>query len=189
PDMAAGQVSIQLGAKGINSCTVTACASGASSIGDAFKAIQRGDVDYMIAGGTEAPITNMAFAGFSSIEALSENEDPTKASRPFDKNRDGFVMGVRAGVVLLDTLETALQRGANIYAETVGYRATRDAFNITTPATDGEGEKLTMQITLKDADLSASDIDYINAHGTSTDLNAPYETTAIKAVFGKHANE
>ncbi|HLR79391.1 MAG TPA: beta-ketoacyl-ACP synthase II [Bacillota bacterium] len=189
PDMAAGQVSIQLGAKGINSCTVTACASGASSIGDAFKAIQRGDVDYMIAGGTEAPITNMAFAGFSSMKALSENEDPTKASRPFDKNRDGFVMGEGAGVVLLETLETALQRGANIYAEIVGYGATGDAFHITAPATDGEGAKRAMQKALKDADLSPSDIDYINAHGTSTDLNDPYETTAIKAVFGKHANE
>src|SRR5699024_9666415 len=189
PDMAAGQVSIQLGAKGINSCTVTACASGASSIGDAFKAIQRGDVDYMIAGGTEASITNMAFAGFSSMKALSENEDPTKASRPFDKNRDGFVMGEGAGVVLLETLETALQRGANIYAEIVGYGATGDAFHITAPATDGEGAKREMQKALKDADLSPSDIDYINAHGTSTDLNDPYETTAIKAVFGKHANE
>lgn len=189
PDMAAGQVSIQIGAKGINSCTVTACASGASSIGDAFKAIQRGDVDYMIAGGTEAPITNMAFAGFSSMKALSENEDPTKASRPFDKNRDGFVMGEGAGVVLLETLETALQRGANIYAEIVGYGATGDAFHITAPATDGEGAKRAMQKALKDADLSPSDIDYINAHGTSTDLNDPYETTAIKAVFGKHANE
>src|SRR5699024_8977330 len=122
--------SIQLGAKGINSCTVTACASGANSIGDAFKAIQRGDVDAMIAGGTEAPITNMAFAGFSSMKALSISEDPKTASRPFDKNRDGFVMGEGAGIVVLESLESALGRGANIYAEIVGYGSTGDAYHI-----------------------------------------------------------
>ncbi|HEX6594520.1 MAG TPA: beta-ketoacyl-ACP synthase II [Bacillota bacterium] len=187
PDMAAGQVSIQLGAKGVNSCTVTACASGASSIGDAFKAIQRGDVDYMIAGGTEAPITSMAFAGFSSMRALSLNEDPTKASRPFDKNRDGFVMGEGAGVIVLETLESAQQRDAKIYAEIVGYGATGDAYHITAPAVDGEGAKRAMQQALEDAGVSPSEIDYINAHGTSTELNDPYETSAIKNVFGKHA--
>src|SRR5690625_821886 len=139
PDMAAGQVSIQLGAKGINSCTVTACASGANSIGDAFKAIQRGDADYMITGGTESPITNMAFAGFSSMKALSMNEDPKSASRPFDKNRDGFVMGEGAGILVLESLDKALERGAKIYAEIIGYGATGDAYHITAPAEDGDG--------------------------------------------------
>src|SRR5699024_803199 len=138
PDMAAGQVSIQLGAKGINSCTVTACASGANSIGDAFKAIQRGDVDAMIAGGTEAPITNMAFAGVSSMKALSLSEDPKTASRPFDTNRDGFVMGEGAGIVVLESLESALERSANINAEIIGYGSTGDAYHITAPAEDGE---------------------------------------------------
>jgi len=187
PDMAAGQVSIQLGAKGMNSCTVTACASGANSIGDAFKAIQRGDVDVMIAGGTEAPITNMAFAGFSSMKALSFNEDPNTASRPFDKHRDGFVMGEGAGIVVLETLENALERGANIYAEIVGYGSTGDAYHITAPAEDGEGAMRSMKQALEDASLEPTEIDYINAHGTSTDLNDPYETTAIKNVFGNHA--
>lgn len=187
PDMAAGQVSIQLGAKGINSCTVTACASGANSIGDAFKAVKRGDVDYIITGGTEAPITNMAFAGFSSMKALSFNEDPTKASRPFDKQRDGFVMGEGAGILVLETLESAQERNATIYAEIVGYGSTGDAFHITAPANDGEGAKRAMKQALEDAGLKPEDIDYINAHGTSTDLNDPYETAAIKDVFGEHA--
>src|SRR5690625_2894068 len=187
PDMAAGQVSIQLGAKGINSCTVTACASGANSIGDAFKAVKRGDVDYIITGGTEAPITNMAFAGFSSMKALSFNEDPTKASRPFDKNRDGFVMGEGAGILVLETLDSALERGATIYAEIVGYGSTGDAYHITAPAEDGEGAKRAMKQALEDAKLKPEDINYINAHGTSTDLNDPYESSAIKSVFGDHA--
>src|SRR5699024_2979876 len=187
PDMAAGQVSIQLGAKGINSCTVTACASGANSIGDAFEAIQRGDVDAMIAGGTEAPITNMAFAGFSSMKALSFSEDPKTASRPFDKNRDGFVMGEGAGIVVLESLESALERGANIYVEIIGYGSTGDAYHITAPAEDGEGAKRAMKEALEDAELEPTEIDYINAHGTSTDLNDPYETTAIKSVFEDHA--
>src|SRR5690625_3673714 len=134
PDMAAGQVSIQLGAKGINSCTVTACASGTNSIGDAFKAIQRGDVDCMITGGTEAPITNMAFAGFSSMKALSFNEDPKKASRPFDKNRDGFIMGEGAGILVLESLERAEARGAKIYAEIIDYSDSGYAYHITAPA-------------------------------------------------------
>jgi len=187
PDMAAGQVSIQLGAKGINSCTVTACASGANSIGDAFKSIQRGDVDYIIAGGTEAPISNMAFAGFSSAKALSTNEDPSNASRPFDNNRDGFVMGEGAGIVIMETLESALERGAHIYAEIVGYGATGDAYHITAPAENGEGAARAMQHALKDAEISPEEVDYINAHGTSTDLNDKYETAAIKTVFGDHA--
>ncbi|WP_233880507.1 beta-ketoacyl-ACP synthase II [Virgibacillus halodenitrificans] len=187
PDMAAGQVSIQLGAKGINSCSVTACASGANSIGDAFKAVQRGDVDYIIAGGTEAPISNMAFAGFSSAKALSLNEDPSKASRPFDKNRDGFVMGEGSGILILETLETALERGAHIYGEIVGYGATGDAYHITAPAEHGEGAARAMQKAIEDAGLQPEDVDYINAHGTSTALNDKFETEAIKTVFGEYA--
>lgn len=187
PDMAAGQVSIQLGAKGINSCTVTACASGTNSIGDAFKAVQRGDVDYIITGGTEAPITNMAFAGFSSMKALSFNEDPKTASRPFDKNRDGFVMGEGAGILVLESLDSALERGANIYAEIVGYGATGDAFHITAPANEGEGGARAMKLAIDDAGIKPSEVDYINAHGTSTELNDKYETMAIKSVFGDHA--
>lgn len=187
PDMAAGQVSIQLGAKGINSCTVTACASGTNSIGDAFKAVQRGDVDYIITGGTEAPLTNMAFAGFSSMKALSFNDDPKTASRPFDKNRDGFVMGEGAGILVLETLESALERDAKIYAEIVGYGATGDAYHITAPADGGEGGARAMKMAIDDAGVSPNDVDYINAHGTSTGLNDKYETMAIKKVFGEHA--
>lgn len=187
PDMAAGQVSIQLGAKGINSCTVTACASGTNSIGDAFKAVQRGDVDYIITGGTEAPITNMAFAGFSSMKALSFNDDPKTASRPFDADRDGFIMGEGAGILVLETLDSALERGATIYAEIVGYGSTGDAHHITAPAARGEGGARAMQMAIDDANMSPTEIDYINAHGTSTDLNDRYETTAIKDVFGDHA--
>lgn len=187
PDMAAGQVSIQLGAKGINSCSVTACASGANSIGDAFKAVQRGDVDYMITGGTEAPLTNLAFAGFSAMKALSFNDDPNTASRPFDKNRDGFVMGEGAGMLVIETLESAQNRGAHIYAEIIGYGATGDAFHITAPAEGGEGAARAMQQAIADAKIAPTDVDYINAHGTSTGLNDKYETQAIKTVFGDHA--
>lgn len=189
PDMAAGQVSIQLGAKGINSCTVTACASGSNSIGDAYKAVQRGDVDYIITGGTESPITNMAFAGFSSMKALSPSDDPNNASRPFDKNRDGFVMGEGSGLLVLETLETAQARGAHIYGEIVGYGSTGDAYHITAPAQDGEGAARAMQQALDDAGIDAADVDYINAHGTSTQLNDAYETTAIKDVFKEHAEK
>lgn len=189
PDMAAGQVSIQLGAKGINSCTVTACASGTNSIGDAFKVIQRGDADYMVTGGTEAPITNMAFAGFSSMKALSTNPDPKTASRPFDKNRDGFVMGEGAGILILESLESALERGAHIYAEIVGYGSTGDSHHITAPAPQGEGAGRAMQEAIKDAGMNPSDVNYINAHGTSTDMNDKFETMAIKQVFGEYANK
>lgn len=187
PDMAAGQVSIAIGAKGFNSCTVTACATGTNSIGDAFKVIARGDADVMVTGGTEAPISRMAFAGFCSAKALSTNEDPTKASRPFDLNRDGFVMGEGAGILILEELEHALARGADIYAEIVGYGATGDAYHITSPAPGGEGGARAMLQAINDSSLQPSDIDYINAHGTSTSYNDKFETLAIKEVFGEHA--
>lgn len=187
PDMASGQVSIILGAKGINTCTVTACATGTNSIGDAFKVIERGDADVMITGGAEAPLTNMSFAGFSAAKALSFNPDPKTACRPFDKDRDGFVMGEGAGILILEELEHALKRGANIYAEIVGYGATGDAYHITAPAPGGEGGARAMKQALSDAGLKPEDIDYINAHGTSTEYNDKYETMAIKEVFGEHA--
>ncbi len=187
PDMATGQISIALGAKGVNSCTVTACATGTNSIGDAFKVIQRGDADAMITGGTEAPLTRMSFAGFSANKALSTNPDPKTASRPFDKNRDGFVMGEGAGIVVLEELEHALARGAKIYGEIVGYGSTGDAYHITAPAQDGEGGARAMQEAIKDAGIEPEEIDYINAHGTSTYYNDKYETKAIKTVFGDHA--
>ncbi|MDF2607649.1 MAG: fabF [Bacillales bacterium] len=187
PDMASGQVSIMLGAKGMNSCTVTACASGTNSIGDAFKVIQRGDADVMITGGAEAPITTMAVAGFSAARALSFNPDPETACRPFDKNRDGFIMGEGSGILVIEELEHALNRGAKIYAELVGYGATGDAHHITTPAPEGEGGARAMKMALDDANLSPEEITYINAHGTSTPYNDMFETMAIKSVFGEHA--
>ncbi|MFP3682376.1 beta-ketoacyl-ACP synthase II [Bacillus sp. SIMBA_026] len=187
PDMATGQISIALGAKGVNSCTVTACATGTNSIGDAFKVIQRGDADAMITGGTEAPLTRMSFAGFSANKALSTNPDPKTASRPFDKNRDGFVMGEGAGIIVLEELEHALARDAKIYGEIVGYGSTGDAYHITAPAQDGEGGARAMQEAIKDAGIKPEEIDYINAHGTSTYYNDKYETKAIKTVFGDHA--
>ncbi|WP_404351954.1 beta-ketoacyl-ACP synthase II [Sutcliffiella horikoshii] len=189
PDMATGQISIALGAKGVNSCTVTACATGTNSIGDAFKVIQRGDADVMISGGTEAPLTEMSFAGFSSAKALSMNPDPKTASRPFDANRDGFVMGEGAGIVVLEELEHALARGARIYAEIVGYGATGDAHHITAPAPGGEGGVRAMRMAIEDAGLQPGDIDYINAHGTSTEYNDKFETLAIKEVLGVHASD
>ncbi|MBL5782015.1 beta-ketoacyl-ACP synthase II [Bacillus sporothermodurans] len=187
PDMAAGQVSIFLGAKGINSCTVTACATGTNSIGDAFKVIQRGDADVMITGGAEAPITRMSVAGFCANTALSTNPDAQTASRPFDLNRDGFVIGEGAGIVILEELDHALSRGATIYAEIVGYGATGDAHHITAPAPGGEGGVRAMQAALNDGDIKPEELDYINAHGTSTEYNDKYETMAIKEVFGEHA--
>jgi 3-oxoacyl-[acyl-carrier-protein] synthase II len=187
PDMAAGQVSIAIGARGINSCTVTACASGANSIGDAFKVIQRGDADVMVTGGTEAPLTNMAFAGFSSMKALSFNPDPKSASRPFDLNRDGFVMGEGAGILVLEELDHALARGARIYAEIVGYGATGDAYHITQPAPAGEGGVRAMRQAIEDSGLQPEEITYMNAHGTSTPYNDKFETMAVKEVFGDHA--
>ncbi|EIJ81861.1 3-oxoacyl-(acyl carrier protein) synthase II [Bacillus methanolicus PB1] len=187
PDMATGQVSIILGAKGFNSCTVTACATGTNSIGDAFKVIQRGDADAMITGGSEAPITKMAVAGFCANTALSTNPDPKTASRPFDKNRDGFVMGEGAGIIVLEELEHAKARGAKIYAEIVGYGATGDAYHITAPAPAGEGGARAMKMAIEDGGLKPEEIQYINAHGTSTEYNDKYETLAIKEVFGDHA--
>ncbi|MEK4285551.1 MULTISPECIES: beta-ketoacyl-ACP synthase II [Ureibacillus] len=187
PDMASGQVSIYLGAKGPNACTVTACASGTNSIGDAFKVIQRGDADVMITGGTEAPIVKMAVAGFCSSTALSLNTDPATASRPFDKERDGFVMGEGAGILVLEEYEHAKARGAKIYAEIVGYGATGDAYHITAPAPNGEGAARAIQQAIEDAGIDPTEIGYINAHGTSTPYNDLYETMAVKTVFGDHA--
>ncbi|MCM3569765.1 beta-ketoacyl-ACP synthase II [Neobacillus mesonae] len=187
PDMAAGQVSIELGAKGINNCSVTACASGANSIGDAFRVIQKGDTDMMIAGGTEATITEMTVTGFSNMTALSKNPDPKTASRPFDKNRDGFVIGEGCGIVILEELEHALARGAHIYGELIGYGATGDAHHITTPAPEGEGAQRAMNLAIEDAGITPDQVDYINAHGTSTYYNDLYETLAVKEVFKEHA--
>lgn len=189
PDMASGQVSIQLGVKGVNSCTVTACATGTNSIGDAFKVIQRGDNDVILCGGAEAPLTNMAFAGFSSMRALSANPDPKTACRPFDKNRDGFVMGEGAGVIVLESLESAQKRGAKIYAEIVGYGATGDAYHVTHSAPDGDGAVRSMKQALHDAGLGTGQVDYINAHGTSTQVNDSTETLAVKKVFGDDAHK
>ena len=189
PDMATGQVSIALGAKGFNSCTVTACATGTNSIGDAFRVIERGEADVMISGGAEAPLTEMSFAGFTANKALSTNPDPKTASRPFDQDRDGFVMGEGAGIVVLEELEHALARGAKIYAEIVGYGATGDAHHITAPAPNGEGGSRAMRMAVEGSGLAVEDIDYINAHGTSTPYNDKFETLAIKEVFGEHANK
>jgi 3-oxoacyl-[acyl-carrier-protein] synthase II len=187
PDMATGQVSILLGAKGVNSCTVTACATGTNSIGDAFKVIQRGDADAMITGGAESPITRMSVAGFCANTALSTNTDPEKASRPFDANRDGFVMGEGAGIVVIEELEHAIKRGAPIYAEIVGYGSTGDAYHITAPAPGGEGGARAMKLALDDGGVRPEELQYINAHGTSTQYNDKYETMAVKEVFGEHA--
>jgi 3-oxoacyl-[acyl-carrier-protein] synthase II len=187
PDMAAGQVSITLGARGVNSCTVTACATGTNSIGDAFKVIQRGDALAMVTGGAEAPITNMSVAGFCANTALSTNPDPKTACRPFDANRDGFILGEGAGIIVLEELEHALARGANIYAEIVGYGSTGDAYHITAPAPGGEGGARAMKMAINDGGLKPEEIDYINAHGTSTGYNDKFETAAIKEVFADHA--
>ena len=187
PDMATGQVSIDLGAKGPNGSTVTACATGTNSIGEAFKIIQRGDADAMITGGTEAPITDMAIAGFSASRALSTNDDPETACRPFQIGRDGFVMGEGAGIVVLESLEAAQARGANIYAEVVGYGSTGDAYHITAPAPEGEGGSRAMQAAIDDAGIEAKDIQYLNAHGTSTPVGDLTEVQAIKNTFGDAA--
>ncbi|MBC1337619.1 beta-ketoacyl-ACP synthase II [Listeria innocua] len=189
PDMGSGQVSIRFGAKGINSTTVTACATATNSIGDAFKVIERGDADAMITGGAEAPITKMSLAGFTANKALSLNPDPETACRPFDKDRDGFIIGEGAGVVILEEYEHAKARGAKIYAEVVGYGATGDAYHITAPAPNGEGAARAMKMAIDDAGLTPDKVDYINAHGTSTPYNDEYETQAIKTVFGEYAKK
>ncbi|EDN8188263.1 beta-ketoacyl-ACP synthase II [Listeria monocytogenes] len=189
PDMGSGQVSIRFGAKGINSTTVTACATATNSIGDAFKVIERGDADAMITGGAEAPITKMSLAGFTANKALSLNPDPETACRPFDKDRDGFIIGEGAGIVILEEYEHAKVRGAKIYAEIVGYGATGDAYHITAPAPNGEGAARAMKMAIDDAGLTPDKVDYINAHGTSTPYNDEYETQAIKTVFGEHAKK
>ena len=186
-NMASGQIGIRYGAKGPNSCAVSACATGNHCIGDAMRIIQRGEADTMIAGGSEAAITPLSVAGFASSRALStRNDDPEKASRPFDNERDGFVLGEGAGVLLLEELESARERGARIYAELSGYGMTADAYHITSPPDSGEGAARCMNVTLKDAGLKPADIGYINAHATSTMADA-IETKAIKSVFGDHA--
>ncbi|MFO7819702.1 MAG: beta-ketoacyl-ACP synthase II [Halanaerobacter sp.] len=189
-NMAAGQVSIYTGAKGPCTSLVTACATGTHSIGEAFETIRRGDADAMIAGGTEAAITPTACAGFASMKAMStRNDEPTKASRPFDKERDGFVMGEGAGVLVLETLESAQERGADIYAELVGYGASSDAHHITAPAPGGEGAARAMDMAIDKAQISPEDVDYVNAHGTSTPANDKLETAAIKKTFGDYAEK
>ena len=187
-NMAAGQVSIMLGAKGPNTNVSTACASGSHAIGDAFKIVQRGDATIMVAGGSEAGITPLSFAGFCNMKAMStRNDSPENASRPFDKDRDGFVMGEGAGIVILEELEHALKRGAKIYAEVVGYGLTADAHHMTTPAENGEGASRAINMAIKDGNIPLSEVDYINAHGTSTYYNDKFETMAIKDVFKEHS--
>lgn len=187
-NMASGYISIEFGFKGPNSCVVTACATGTHSIGDAFKIIQRGDADIMIAGGTESAITPLGIAGFANMKALStRNDEPQKASRPFDAERDGFVMGEGAGIVVLEELNHAKKRGAKIYAEVVGYGLTGDAYHITAPCADADGAKRVIMMALNDAGINPDEVDYINAHGTSTPLNDKIETLAIKEVFKDHA--
>lgn len=186
-NMAAGNVSIQFGLKGKSINVVTACATGTNSIGEAFRTIQYGDADVMLAGGTEGCVTPVGIAGFHALTALSEVDDPTKCSLPFDKNRSGFVMGEGAGVLVLEELEHALARGAHIYAELAGYGCSSDAYHITSPAEDGAGAARAMEHAIKDAGIRPEDVTYINAHGTATHHNDLFETRAIKLVFGEHA--
>ncbi|MDH4096911.1 MAG: beta-ketoacyl-ACP synthase II [Nitrospira sp.] len=186
-NLASGQVAIRIGAKGPNSCAVTACATGNHCIGDAFRLIQRGDADVMVAGGAEAAVTPLGVAGFASAKALSfRNDEPTRASRPFDKDRDGFVLGEGAGVVVIEELEHARRRGARIYSEVAGYGMNSDAYHITAPPEEGEGAVRCIELALKDAGIGKEQIGYINAHGTSTMADA-IETHAIKTVFGERA--
>jgi 3-oxoacyl-[acyl-carrier-protein] synthase II len=189
-DMASGQISMMFGARGANFATVSACASGAHAIGEAFRMIRYGELDAALAGGSEAPVTPLAMAGFCSMRALStRNEDPAAASRPFERDRDGFVMSEGAAVFVLESETYARRRGAQILAELAGYGATADAHHITAPAPGGEGAARAMQLALESAGLRAADVDYINAHGTSTPLNDKYETMAIHTVFGDHARK
>ena len=187
-NLAAGQVSIRFGAKGPNSATCTACSASAHAIGDAFEIIKRDDADIMIAGGSESAITPMGVGGFAAMRALStRNDDPQSASRPFDRDREGFVMGEGSGVIVLEELEFAKRRGAPIYAELVGYGMTADAFHITAPSEDGEGAARVMEMAIRRAGITPEQVDYVNAHGTSTPYNDKLETLAIKRVFGEHA--
>lgn len=189
-NMAAGWVSMLNNAKGPNSCTVTACATSTHSIGDAYRIIQRGEADLMFAGGTEAPITSLVMAGFASARTLStRNDEPEKASRPFDRDRDGFVMGEGGGILILESLEHAKKRGAPILAEIVGYGLTADANDIVAPCADGDGAARSMQMALGNSGLRPEEVDYINAHGTSTMLGDRAETLAVKRVFGDHARK
>lgn len=188
PNMAAYNVSLTTGARGHNSSVTTACASGTQALGDAAEAIRRGAADVMLAGGTTAPVSLFALAGFSAMRALSSwAGDPTKACRPFDKNRDGFVASEGAGILVLESLEHALARGARIHAEILGFASTSDAYHLTAPDPAAQGPAMAMQLAIEDADLTPADIDYINAHGTGTQLNDPMETLAIKHVFGERA--
>lgn len=186
-NMASGRIAIEYGFKGFNECVVTACATSNNAIGDAFKVIQRGDADVMITGGAEACITMMSYAGFCSMGAMTKNPDPNTASRPFDKDRDGFVAGEGAGILIIEELEHAVARGANIIAEIVGYGCTCDAYHITAPHPDGDGGVRSMQMSIDDAGIKPEEIGYINAHGTSTPLNDPAEVKVVKRVFGEHA--
>ena len=186
-NMAVGNVAMHYGLKGKSINVVTACATGTNSIGEAFHSIQYGEADVMVAGGTESAITPLGMAGFAALTALSTNDDPETASRPFDKDRDGFVMGEGAGIVVLESLEHAQKRGAKILAEVVGYGGSNDAFHITSPAEDGSGAAYAMEMALKDAGIAPEKIDYINAHGTSTHHNDLFETMAVKKALGDHA--
>lgn len=187
-NLAPGHISIKYGAKGPNISSVSACATGTHSIGDAYHMIKRGDADAMIAGGTESTVTPLGIGGFAVMKALSDrNDDPTAASRPFEKNRDGFVMGEGAGIVVLEEYEAAKKRGARIYAEVVGYGLTGDAYHLTAPSPGGEGAARCIKMALAGAGVNPEEVDYINAHGTSTPYNDLYETMAIKTVFGSHA--
>ena len=188
-NMAAGQIAISAKFRGMCSCPVTACAGGSNAVGDAFHYIRDGYAEVMLCGGTEASITPLAIGGFTSMKALSQAEDPSRASIPFDKERSGFVMGEGAGVLLLEELEHARRRGAAIYAEVVGYGATCDAYHMTAPLPDGSGGAKAMAMALKDGGVAPEDVDYINAHGTSTHLNDAGETSAVKTVFGPHAGK
>ncbi|GIN88855.1 3-oxoacyl-[acyl-carrier-protein] synthase 2 [Heyndrickxia sporothermodurans] len=186
-NMASSQVAITIGAKGVNNCTVLSCASGANSIGEAYRTIQRGDADVMIAGGSEASLTPLGIGAFCAMGAISDNPDPETACRPFDRMRNGLVMGEGAGALILESLESAIKRGAHIYGEIVGYSTVSDAYHITSPSPDGEGGVRAMELALNESGLDVTEIDYINAHGTGTLYNDKIETIAIKALLKEHA--